>query len=361
MLAVHLAPKDASLWKLLVTWSLELGNGGQAIHCFDRAIRADPEDMSLRYHCASLFVEIGEHLKAAESYAKIWQLRPKNFEALKTAAMLYLKCSQHEHIVSNLEDYWKKNPKDACLNVVQLLASMHMLGNAHEKALQHIEYAQQNYCGGKDLPVEMLFKQEYSCSSWKHGKSRALHEHEDNISVLSPPSDSESRIVKAFKRYLGISSCCFFISVLLYLEIGRCYSFLSSRTQTINYFYKALHEHEDNIDARLELVSVLLEADKDDEAISVLSPPSDQYQELVKPLMEKKLCYIYKSKGRLLMPKANRAKRSLQKQEERQAAALAAGVAWQSDESDDNSPVYREPPLPNLLKDEELLMLIIDK
>ncbi|KAI3525654.1 hypothetical protein L1887_04617 [Cichorium endivia] len=141
MLAVHLATKDASLWKLLVTWSLELGNDGQAIHCLDRAIRADPEDMSLRYHHASLFVEIGEHLKAAELYEIIWQLRPKKFEALKTAAMLYQNCSQHERVDSNLEDHLKKNPKDADLNVVQLLASMHMLGNAHEKALQHIEYA----------------------------------------------------------------------------------------------------------------------------------------------------------------------------------------------------------------------------
>ncbi|KAI3788857.1 hypothetical protein L2E82_01635 [Cichorium intybus] len=61
-----------------------------------------------------------------------------------------------------------------------------------------------------------------------------------------------------------------------------------------------------------------------------------------------------------MMSKANRAKRSLQKQEERRAAASAAGVEWQSDESDDDSPVYREPPLLNLLKDEELLMLIID-
>lgn len=40
-------------------------------------------------------------------------------------------------------------------------------------------------------------------------------------------------------------------------------------------FLTALHEREDNIDARLELVSVLLLVDKEDEAISVLSPPSD--------------------------------------------------------------------------------------
>ncbi|KAI7745903.1 hypothetical protein M8C21_005531 [Ambrosia artemisiifolia] len=88
MLAVHLTPNDASLWKLLVNRSSEQGNGAQARYCLDRAIKADPEDMGLRYHRASLFVELGEHQKAAESYEQIWKLRPKNLETLKTAAKL---------------------------------------------------------------------------------------------------------------------------------------------------------------------------------------------------------------------------------------------------------------------------------
>ncbi|KAI3767540.1 hypothetical protein L2E82_17738 [Cichorium intybus] len=442
MLAAYLAPKDASLWKLLVAYSLELKNDGQAIHCLDRAIRADPEDMSLRYHRASLFVEIGELLKAAESYEKIWQLRPKNFEALKTAAMLYQKCSQHERIVSNLEDYLKKNRKDADLNVVQLLASMHMLGNAHEKALEHIEYAQQNYCGGKDLPIEMLV-QAGICHAHLGNMEKAeaffsvfTHETVNDYSHLIIEAADSLVSLKhhesALKYYLMLEGNDGVNKVLLYLKIGRCYYFLNSRTQAIDYFYKAVHEQEDNIDARLELVSVLLEADKDDEAISVLSPPSDSESRIgetsdgKKPWwtdknIKLKLCYIYKSKGsteafvdtifplvretlfletiqrkvrpkkritkrelhkraRVLddhqsgnvfqgyrpvasssdLSKANRAKRLLQKREERRAAASADGVACQSDESDDDSPAYREPPLPNLLKDEELLMLIID-
>ncbi|XP_042494489.1 general transcription factor 3C polypeptide 3 isoform X2 [Macadamia integrifolia] len=65
------------------------------------------------------------------------------------------------------------------------------------------------------------------------------------------------------------------------------------------------------------------------------------------------------------LSKAARAKKSLQKKaalkEEKKAAALAAGLDWQSDDSDDE-PVEqaREPPLPNLLKDEEHYQLILD-
>ncbi|XP_071728175.1 uncharacterized protein [Rutidosis leptorrhynchoides] len=64
--------------------------------------------------------------------------------------------------------------------------------------------------------------------------------------------------------------------------------------------------------------------------------------------------------------KAVRAKKLLEKQEtereEKRAAALAAGVEWQSDNSDDESRghAYREPPMPNLLKDGEHLTLIVD-
>ncbi|KAI7755434.1 hypothetical protein M8C21_019913 [Ambrosia artemisiifolia] len=133
LLAVHLTPNDASLWKLLVNWSLEQGNGAQARYCLDRAIKEDPEDMGLRYHRASLFVELGKHQKAAESYEQIWKLRPKNLDALKTAAKLYKKCGQHERGINILEDYLKRTPEDTDEGVAHLLASFLMSENAHER------------------------------------------------------------------------------------------------------------------------------------------------------------------------------------------------------------------------------------
>ncbi|KAK7859873.1 hypothetical protein CFP56_002128, partial [Quercus suber] len=47
--------------------------------------------------------------------------------------------------------------------------------------------------------------------------------------------------------------------------------------------------------------------------------------------------------------------------EKKKAEALASGADWQSDDSDDDPPeLHQEPPLPNLLKDEEHHCLIID-
>ncbi|GLJ14841.1 hypothetical protein SUGI_0241430 [Cryptomeria japonica] len=66
------------------------------------------------------------------------------------------------------------------------------------------------------------------------------------------------------------------------------------------------------------------------------------------------------------MNKALRARRRLAKlasrKEEKKAAALAAGLEWQSDSDDEElpEPVIKEPPLPDLLKDEEHYELIIE-
>ncbi|KAI3758741.1 hypothetical protein L6452_06312 [Arctium lappa] len=117
------------------------------------------------------------------------------------------------------------------------------------------------------------------------------------------------------------------------MNVGRCYSFLSATTQAINYLYKALHEHEGNIDARLDLH--LIEEDKEDEGISVLSPPDSSQ-------VYWSLCWgiNYYSQKR---SKVARAKRLLQKKEkereEKRAAALSTGAEWHSDNSDDESPV----------------------
>uniref|UniRef100_A0A7N0TII1 General transcription factor 3C polypeptide 3 n=1 Tax=Kalanchoe fedtschenkoi TaxID=63787 RepID=A0A7N0TII1_KALFE len=65
------------------------------------------------------------------------------------------------------------------------------------------------------------------------------------------------------------------------------------------------------------------------------------------------------------LSKAARAKKLLQKREmmikEKKEMALAAGIDWKSDESDDENPQdIKVPPIPNLLQDEELHLLIID-
>ncbi|TYK03666.1 general transcription factor 3C polypeptide 3 isoform X1 [Cucumis melo var. makuwa] len=225
---------------------------------------------------------------------------------------------------------------------------------------------------------------------------------------------------------------------ILYQKVAECYLSTNEKEQAIVFFYKVLQHVEDNINARLTLASLLLEEARDEEAISLLSPPKDSNPTSsssgkLKPwwLNEKvklKLCHIYRTRGllenfvevifplvreslyietlqekikvnkkklprRVLLErvkvldgretgnlfrgfrpvapksdltKASRAKRLLQKRdrikEEKKAKLLAAGVNVSYDDLDDEPALrmHRESPLPNLLKEEEHHILIVD-
>ncbi|KAK2648210.1 hypothetical protein Ddye_015699 [Dipteronia dyeriana] len=78
------------------------------------------------------------------------------------------------------------------------------------------------------------------------------------------------------------------------------------------------------------------------------------------------LCGIRPIAPKSVQLKASRAKKLLEKKDklkqEKKALADAAGVDWHSDDSDDEPPqdVHFDPPLPNLLKDEDHQYVIID-
>ncbi|XP_059299491.1 uncharacterized protein LOC132052132 isoform X1 [Lycium ferocissimum] len=455
MLAAHLSPKDASLWKLLVAWSIEQGNRRQTRYCLSKAITADPEDISLRYHRASIYIELGDYQKAAESYEQIARLCPNEVEVLKTAAQLYRKCGEHECSVSVLEDYLKNHPTEADLSVIHLLAVLHMEDNAHLKALDLIECAKQRYFTGKQMPLSLIIKAGICHLHLGHIEEAeiifsAVHyenasQHPDIVTEVADSLMTLEYYESALKYYMMLEGDDNKNKGYVHLKIAECYVFLRKRVQAIEYFYKAVNELEDSVDARLTVSSILLEEGKDDEAVSVLSPPKES--ELCGSFPESsvdsssdnpkswwlnskiklKLCQIYRAKGSLetcvdvifpliretlflksVQPKAKvrrrlsksvlsqrikvlddhqadtifhgfkpvalasdlskaaRARKVLRKKEmlkeAKKAAALAAGASWKSDDSDSESPehVYQEPPLPDLLKDEEHLCLIVD-
>nr|XP_027086549.1 general transcription factor 3C polypeptide 3-like [Coffea arabica] len=444
MIAAHLTPKDASFWKLLVTWSIEQGDTGQARYCLSKAITADPEDINLRFHRASLYVELGDYLKAADSYEQISQLCPDNVNVLQTAAQLYKKSGQSELAVRILESYLRNCCKEPDLNVVDILASLHMEGNAHKKALEHIEHAQQVYCTGKEMPLCLrtkagichihlgnFVKAEALLNVLRHEN---LHDHPQLIIEIGDSLMNHGHYESALEYYMMLVGDDVKNNSCLYLKIAECCSCLGKRLQSIDYFYRALDKLENTVDARLALSSLLLEENKDDEAISVLCPPKESESlfnlnlNAAKPWwlngkIKLRLSQIYKAKGLLeafvdvIFPvvretlfletiqqkvrprkrlsksvlserikildhvrtdtvfhgfrpvasasdlsRASRAKKLLKKKEAKRAAALAAGIEWISDDSEDESPQQapRELPLPNLLRDAEHHYLIIE-
>ncbi|KAH9622913.1 hypothetical protein KSS87_016470 [Heliosperma pusillum] len=319
MFAAYLSPKAkaASLWKRLVTSSIEHGNTGQAWYCLSRAITADPSDVTLRYHRASLFLEAGDSLKAAETYDQIVRISHNNVEALKKATMLYNQCGRYENSITMLEDYLKDHP-DADLAVVDLLASSYMKQNEYTKALQHIESAERVY-GTGEFPLHLtigkgichvhLADMDKAQICFRLLEKGVTEQQTDLIIAVANTFAELQQFESALKYYLMLEGCPLY-NGLVCLKIANCYSALKEAASAIPFFYKALGAHEDDIDIRLTLASLLFEENREDEAIKLLSPPlnsglskdgetdnSEQWWCTVK--VKLKLSQFYKSRGML--------------------------------------------------------------
>ncbi|KAI3898536.1 hypothetical protein MKW92_031125 [Papaver armeniacum] len=449
MIACHMAPKEhSSLWKRLVALSVEQGYSGMAAYCLSKAIQADPQDCGLRLDRAALHIELGEYQKAAESYNGIIALFPENVEARMMAAKMFCKCGQVEKSISILEDYIKERMSDSEWSVIDLLAAILMENNEHFKALEKIEHARSIYCIKEQLPLSLSVK-----AGICNVHLGNIQQAENLFMDLQMKHNGENAgrlitdVANTFKNlgHYDTALKYYFLlegidqnggNGLLHMKIAQCYWSLKEQRQAITFFKKSLGTKamEGNVDARLILASLLIEEDKQDEVIKLLSPPedsaptSDTSSVPSKPWWDNaevkmQLARVYHSKGMLedfveavLSPvrdtlfilkqkvrskkrlskrdvskllddhhhagyvvrgfrplaapsellKASRAKKALQKKaalkEERKAAVIAAGLDWQSDDSDEESPqqALREPPLPKLLKDVEHYQLNLD-
>ncbi|XP_030473262.2 uncharacterized protein LOC115690903 isoform X2 [Syzygium oleosum] len=446
MIAAHLNPKDSSMWKRLFTRSLEQGNNGQARYCLSKAITADPKDVSLLFHQASLHSNLGDYQKAAELFEQIQKICPEDVEALQTGAKLYLRCGQLEHAISILVEYVNSYPSEADLSVVDLLATIYMENDAYVKAIQLFHSHSQE----KALPANLVVKEgichlhlgnsEKAETLFSFLQKGSSCDHADLITETADTYMSLEHFDRALKFYQMLEGNLE-NSGSYHLKIAQCYQALKMREHAILSFYRGLHLLEDNVGARLTLASLLLEDDKVDETISLLSPPEnpgpgDVDSDNHRPWWDNgkvrlKLCSIYRAKGmikdfvdailppvreslyietirqkvktkkrlprRVLFERAKilddqqndnvfsgfrplapssdlsravRARRLLRKRatlkEERKAAAVASGVDWCSDNSDDDEledhpqKTMREPPLQNIWKDEQHHLLILD-
>ncbi|KAH9713314.1 tetratricopeptide repeat (TPR)-containing protein [Citrus sinensis] len=317
-LAACYKQKDSSLWKLVFTWLIEQGDTSWAMSCLSEAVKADPNDIKLKFHLASLYVELGNFQRAADVYRQMVQLCPENIEALKMGAKLYQKSGQIESSVDILEDYLKGHPSEADFGVIDLLASMLVQMNAYDKALKHIELVDLVYYSGKELPLALKIKAgicHIQLGNTDKAEILLTAIHWENV---SDHAESINEIADLFKNRELYSTALKYYHMLeanagvhndgcLHLKIAECSLALKEREKSIIYFYKALQILEDNIDARLTLASLLLEDAKDEEAISLLTPPMSLENKYVNSdkthawwlniRIKIKLCRIYKARG----------------------------------------------------------------
>ncbi|KAJ6827778.1 general transcription factor 3C polypeptide 3 [Iris pallida] len=283
MLAAHLTPKDSSLWRKLVAWSIEEKNTGQLRYCLSKAISADPEDVRLRFDLALLHFELGEYQKAALVYNQIVGLYPKNIEARKMAAKMYQKCGQVEKAIGILEDFVNDHSSPCDPTVVDQLISLQMENNAHAKALQQIEQACLVGSSGDIMPLYLKAKAAMCHAHLGNVentevllKDMQMEKAGDNLDLITEVGDTFSNLGHygyALKFYFMLEKIAGHDIGAIHLRIAHCYHSMKEAGKAIPFFYKALSTMEDNINVRITLSSLLLKEGRDADAINLFSAP----------------------------------------------------------------------------------------
>eukprot|EP00252_Welwitschia_mirabilis_P015952 TRINITY_DN35372_c0_g1_i1.p1 TRINITY_DN35372_c0_g1~~TRINITY_DN35372_c0_g1_i1.p1 ORF type:complete len:936 (-),score=195.07 TRINITY_DN35372_c0_g1_i1:201-3008(-) len=310
MIAAHLTPKDAELWKRLATLSLEEGNTAQGIYCLTRAIRADPENVIIQWDRASLYVELKDYQKAAEAFDQILRLRPLDVEAHKMAAKMHYKNGECQHATSVLETFFTEHPLECDLTVVTLLASLLIEDKSYSKAIEQIEHARMIYCSGQGLPLELAVKAgishahignlEEAEKCFEDLNAEQAEEFSDLLSDVAEMYMSLGHYQLAIKYFSMLEGTTISESVAFWIKIGQCHQSLKNNQNAVMFYYKVLNENPDNIDVRLALGSLLAEDNNLDEAIQLLSAPekADEFagsQWWLNGRITKLLAQIYRS------------------------------------------------------------------
>ncbi|KAF9913447.1 transcription factor TFIIIC subunit tfc4 [Lobosporangium transversale] len=94
LVAAHLTPKDAALWKKLAVISKDCGYDQQALYCFSRAYRADKDDMDALWDRSIMYQILDQPYKAIAGLQKLLKVRQHYMPALEELVKIYSSLDQ---------------------------------------------------------------------------------------------------------------------------------------------------------------------------------------------------------------------------------------------------------------------------
>ncbi|MCD7451782.1 hypothetical protein HAX54_013430 [Datura stramonium] len=239
-----------------MNFELEQGNAAAVDWYLPKALAAEPEDISLRLLSASRYIELKIYEKAAKAYEEVFQLLPDNIEACISAAKLYKQLCKTQCFLVILEDYLKYHTTKADPIIIDMLTNICIENGEYARALQHIE----GCFLGIEWPLNLTAKQESATFI---------------LEILSL-----EHYEYALHYYLVLGGNKGVDDGTLNLKIAQCYQSLEKKEEAIQFFYRAVHSPEDNVDVPISIASLLLQERKEKEAISLLSPPVSEKKRL---------------------------------------------------------------------------------
>uniref|UniRef100_A0ACD6A0H5 Uncharacterized protein n=1 Tax=Avena sativa TaxID=4498 RepID=A0ACD6A0H5_AVESA len=285
LVAAYIAKTDVSLWKKLIDLALKTEDAKLAKLSVVRAMKADPEDVGLKFDCANIYRTLQDYHKAAEIYEQIVRIYPSNVVARKTAAQMYRDSAQIDKAIDLLEEFVNAQTTNIDWGLLDLLISLYLRNNNHAEALRQIEKAHLLLGHQHKLPVRLQGK-EVICQAYigdmKHAEVflqdvclERSKENADLITEVASSLENLGRYEYAMRFYSMIEDVAVHNDGSSYVKVARCYIVMGEKTKAIPYLYKALERMEDNVDVRMTLSSLLVDEDKSDEAIGMLSPPEN--------------------------------------------------------------------------------------
>jgi len=159
MIAAHLTPRDALIWRALAQQSVALGNSRQAIYCLTRVLRLEPEDPHARWDRSILYSEIGELRKAAEGLEWLRKLRPTDGDVATMLARMHHRLGAPERACELLDTFVKDNPDAADATLVNMLAEVLIELGRHAETLALLDRESPGICvDGAAMPLDLSVK-----------------------------------------------------------------------------------------------------------------------------------------------------------------------------------------------------------
>ncbi|XP_048758832.1 general transcription factor 3C polypeptide 3-like isoform X2 [Ostrea edulis] len=151
LIAAYLNPVDRDGWIRLAELSLELQDKQQAIICYSKAIRADPQNPSnldIFWNRSHLYEELGEKKRALEGYKAMMKIAPpkdgdRYMELARTITKHYYEEDDKVSAMETMKNAFESNSENVTAEDVNLIMELLM---TQKMFLQAIEVLV-NHCG----------------------------------------------------------------------------------------------------------------------------------------------------------------------------------------------------------------------
>ncbi|XP_066296212.1 general transcription factor 3C polypeptide 3-like [Branchiostoma lanceolatum] len=147
LIAAHLNPQDPEEWVKLAEVSLEQNNISQAITCYKKALRYDPNNIGILWEQANLLEQTQEPRKALEGYQQILKLLPekegnKYMDLMRDMSKTYHATGETETAIETMQAAFTKHPTLVTFEDVNMLTELYIT----MKQYRHVLEAMSSYC-----------------------------------------------------------------------------------------------------------------------------------------------------------------------------------------------------------------------